>query len=263
MDAIFWFSGTGNSLYAAKRLAAGLGDPPLIKMTHFSQAVGGKDGKVGFVFPSYYGNLPRAVRAFVNELEILPDTYIFAVVTGGGAKTGSIREMRSVLMAKSLCLSYGKGLYMRGNYIVSYNPADPEMMGRTLDNADRRLQKFASDISAGTKSVTAFPITANNLYNNIEALDAAFMASDACTGCGLCERLCPVSNIQVNQGADQQGNGKPEWLHHCEHCMACISWCPAKAIDYGERTLSRRRYHNPRIKADELIGNSRANNTQT
>ena len=53
MDAIFWFSGTGNSLYAAKRLSAGLGDLPLIQMTHFSQVVGGKGGKVGFVFPSY------------------------------------------------------------------------------------------------------------------------------------------------------------------------------------------------------------------
>jgi len=49
MDAIFWFSGTGNSLYAAKRLSAGLGDLPLIQMTHFSQAVGGKAGKVASI----------------------------------------------------------------------------------------------------------------------------------------------------------------------------------------------------------------------
>jgi len=102
MDAIFWFSGTGNSLYAAKRLSAGLGDIPLIQMMRFTQTVGGKGGKVGFVFPSYYGNLPRAVRTFVKELEILPDTYIFAIVTGGGAKTGSIRELRNVLKEKSL-----------------------------------------------------------------------------------------------------------------------------------------------------------------
>ena len=253
MDAIFWFSGTGNSLYAAKRLSAGLGGIPLIRMARFSQAVGGKGGKVGFVFPSYYGNLPRAVRAFVKELEILPDTYIFAVVTGGGVKTGSIRELRSALKDKSQTLSYGQGLYMNGNYIANYNPADLEKMEKTLDKADKRLQKFASAISAGALSVIAFPITANNLYENIEALDAAFKVNASCTGCGLCERLCPVSNILVNKGADQQGKGEPEWLHHCEHCMACISWCPVKAIDYGDRTPSRRRYHNPRIKVEELI----------
>jgi len=253
MDTIFWFSGTGNSLYAAKKLSAGLGDLPIIQMTHFSQIVGGKGGKVGFVFPSYYGNLPRAVRAFVKKLEILPDTYIYAIVTGGGAKTGSIRELRGVLKEKSLVLSYGKGLYMKGNYIVNYNPADLDQMEKTLHKADKRLKKFASSISAGAMSVTAFPITANNLYENIEALDTAFKVNASCTGCGLCERLCPVSNIHINKGEDQQGQGEPEWLHNCEHCMACISWCPVKAIDYGDRTPSRRRYHNPRIKVEELI----------
>jgi formate hydrogenlyase subunit 6/NADH:ubiquinone oxidoreductase subunit I len=256
MDAIFWFSGTGNSLYAAKQLAAGLGNPPLMPMTtyHSAQAVGGQGSKVGFVFPSYFGNLPRAVRGFVKELEILPDTYIFAVVTGGGAKTGSLRELRHTLKDKSLDLCYGRGLYMKGNYVALYNPADPEKMAKTLEKADKRLLQFASDISAGVLSVKALPITANNLYQNIEALDAAFTVNtEHCTGCGLCERLCPVSNIRVSLSAAPREKGKPEWLHHCEHCMACISWCPARAIDYGERTRSRRRYHNPRIKAAELI----------
>ena len=142
---------------------------------------------------------------------------------------------------------------MKGNYIANYNPADLDQMDKTLDKADKRLEKFTSAISAGAMSVTAFPISADNLYKNIETLDEAFVVNNTCTGCGLCERLCPVSNIHVNKGADQEENGKPEWLHHCEHCMACISWCPANAIDYGDRTPSRRRYHNPRIKVEELI----------
>ena len=255
MDMIFWFSGTGNSLYAAKKLSAASGSPPLIRMgtADCKQPVGGNGSKVGFVFPSYYGNLPRAVRTFIKTLEILPDTYIFAVVTGGGIKTGSIRAMRSALKEKSLDLSYGRGLYMKGNYIVRYNPADPEKMEKTLDKADKRLQKFASDISAGVQSVKALPVTANNLYKNTESLDDAFTVNDACTGCGLCEKICPVSNIRLCTGQIGTDPEKPEWLRHCEHCMACISWCPVNAIDYGDRTQSRRRYKNPRITADELI----------
>jgi formate hydrogenlyase subunit 6/NADH:ubiquinone oxidoreductase subunit I len=252
MDVIFWFSGTGNSLYAAKQLASNLGNMSLIQMTKYSQPVGGEYCKVGFVFPSYYGNLPRAVRAFVKELEILPNTYIFAIVTGGGAKTGSVRELRSVLKEKSLHLSYGHGLYMKGNYVVKYDPADPEKMNKTLEKADKHLQKFASDISAEVLSVKAIPITSNNLYKNIEALDNAFIVNDACVGCGLCEKLCPVSNISLLEDSTRPGKRKPEWLHHCEHCMACISWCPAKSINYGDLTQSRRRYHNPRIKVEEL-----------
>jgi ferredoxin len=250
MNAVYWFSGTGNSLYAAKKLAAGLGNLPLIQMTQYSQAAGGKGSKLGFVFPSYYGNLPRAVRAFIQKLDILPETYIFAIVTGGGAMTGSLRELQSLLKGKSLVLSYGCGLYMKGNYIVKYNPADPQKMEKTLDKADKRLEQFASDISNKMLSLKSLPITANNLYKNIEDLDTAFTANDSCTGCGLCEKLCPVSNIRLGKKPESL---MPEWLHHCEHCMACISWCPVKAIDYGKRTQTRRRYHNPRIKAEELL----------
>jgi len=244
---IFWFSGTGNSLYAAKQLSAHLGNPALVQITNGipSEAVGGKGVKIGFVFPSYYGNLPRAVRAFIEKLEIKPDTYIFAVVTMGGLGQGAIAVLSSVLAEKGLRLNYGRGITMPANYVINYNPADSAKSEKKLEKTDERLTKIAADIAAETQLVKKLPIIARNLYKNIKALDVAFTANGNCTSCGLCERICPVQNIRLE-------NGKPEWLHHCEHCEACISWCPAKAIEYGDRTQSRRRYRNPRIRADEL-----------
>jgi len=50
-------------------------------------------------------------------------------------------------------------------------------------------------------------------------------------------------------------NGKPEWQRHCEHCVACISWCPEKAINYGNKTQDRRRYRNPLVTVEEFCGN--------
>ena len=67
-------------------------------------------------------------------------------------------------------LYQGHGSYMKGNYVAMYNPADPDKMQKTLENADKQPAKFVSDISAGMQSIKAFPITASNLYKNIESL---------------------------------------------------------------------------------------------
>ena len=247
-SCIFWFSGTGNSLYAAKVLTKTLIDIPLVQITEEEppEAVGGEGTIVGFVFPSYYLNLPRAVRAFVERLEIRQGTYIFTIVTMGAIGHGSISALKSALKAKGLKLNYGKGIKMPDNYILLYNPTDPNKCDDLLNKNDVMLKRFAEDIISRKHSVTKCPLVMNSMYKNIEKLDAKFSVKDSCSGCGVCERICPVKNIKIE-------NGKPVWLHRCEHCVACISWCPERAIEYGNKTDKRNRYCNPRISVNELV----------
>ena len=248
MSVIFWFSGTGNSLYTAKRLATDLGGISLYPMKSGvpQGVIGGAGEKVGFVFPSYFGNLPRFVRSFVEELAIDPASYIFAIVTMGGMGQGSIATLKSVLLKKSLRLDYGRTVRISGNYIVNYNPVDKNKVKTKLDRAAEAIQCFSSDITAGKKSVKGFRFTTNRLYKDIASLDMDFFTEDSCKSCGQCVNICPVGNIRIE-------NGRPVWLHKCEHCVACISWCPAEAIQYGSSTKARRRYQNPEIKVDELL----------
>jgi NAD-dependent dihydropyrimidine dehydrogenase PreA subunit len=46
-----------------------------------------------------------------------------------------------------------------------------------------------------------------------------------CTGCGLCETLCPTKAVAVRLG-------KAEIVHPaaCQFCEICESYCPAGAI---------------------------------
>ena len=245
---IYWFSGTGNSLYAAKQLAAGLGGASLYPITldDSSGAVGGPGDKVGFVFPSYYSNLPRIVRSFIEKIKIREGTYLFGLVTMGGLGLGSLSALESVLKQKNLRLDYGRGILMPANYIVMYNPADSTKVDGRLEKINGKIKHIASQINAGVKSVTKLPFTADNMYKNIEALDSQFYADDSCTGCAQCEQICPVGNITMD-------NKKPRWLHRCEHCVACISWCPVQAIQYGEKTKTKRRYRNPKITVNEML----------
>ena len=60
-------------------------------------------------------------------------------------------------------------------------------------------------------------------------------------------KVCPVENILLS-------DEKPSCLKHCQHCMACLQWCPQEAIQYKKMTLDKKRYHHPDIQALDIIG---------
>jgi len=47
--------------------------------------------------------------------------------------------------------------------------------------------------------------------------------------------------------------GKPQFQHQCEHCLACLHNCPARAIDWKDKTQGKARYRNANVSLDELI----------
>jgi ferredoxin/flavodoxin len=253
-NIIYWFSGTGNSLYAAKLLADYIGDTELVSIANSeppSAQLGGSGCKIGFVFPSYYGDLPRIVRSFAEKLNFLPGTDLFTVVTMGAFGEGSVKSMEELFAKKGFKLLYGIGLRMPANYILKYDPAllgakSEKRVQKHLRKVDKKINEIADDIIRGKCQVKTGSVTAQTLYTDIESLDSDFRVTDKCTGCGLCEKVCPVANIVLT-------GTTPIWQHHCEHCVACISWCPEAAIEYGSVTERRTRYHNPQVKISELV----------
>lgn len=79
------------------------------------------------------------------------------------------------------------------------------------------------------------------------ASDKNYRVMESCNSYSICEKICPVGNIEMN-------SGKPFWKNNCQQCMACIQYCPQEAIQYGDKTDNKKHYHNPYIRAVDLFG---------
>ena len=75
------------------------------------------------------------------------------------------------------------------------------------------------------------------MFNRYKRKTAPYRVDKAlCTGCGLCEKLCPAKAIELR-------GERPIWVKEdCCMCMACINRCPAVAIEYGEYSKGKYRY---------------------
>ncbi|MFA6226475.1 MAG: EFR1 family ferrodoxin [Methanoregula sp.] len=83
---IYYFTGTGNSLAAAKTICARLGDCELVSIPSLAGSptdiIPAAD-RVGIICPVYDLGLPSIVAEFAERLDLHSTGYCFAVLTMG------------------------------------------------------------------------------------------------------------------------------------------------------------------------------------
>ncbi len=67
------------------------------------------------------------------------------------------------------------------------------------------------------------------------------------------EKKSFLIGYQIYMQRERLTDGIPQWQHKCQHCLACINFCPENSIQFGEKTLKTGRYHHPEIKLKEII----------
>ncbi len=256
---IYYFTGTGNSLAAARKIAASLGETELIPIASLANTPGTiapAADRVGIVCPVYDCGVPVMVARFAERLDLSRVGYTFAIVTMGGLGVSALRQLDGILRERrSRGLDAAFAVTMPGNFPPLMRSVPAEKCGKTLGRADRRLGEIAEAIGSGRAVSPGFALL-SRLVNALSygslakgAHDAGerFSVSDACTGCGTCAKVCPAGNITL-------AGDRPVWSRKCELCCACLHFCPTEAIQlrvmFG--TEGRGRYRHPDLTVADM-----------
>lgn len=255
-SVVYYFSGTGNSLWIAKEIQKNIEDTKLIPITTIvdQEQIKIEDEYIGIVYPVYCNGLPEVVERFINKLDISKDSYVYAIASLGAKTSSSFTYIDKAIDGK---LSFAGHITMPDSYIRIFNSPKEEDIKNKLDNAIGLLSIYIKKIKGkkkedylkqGSLKRVGGKILRDLWKKNLYKADKSFEVLSTCTSCGICESICPVQNIELK-------DKKPIWLGHCQDCMACINACPVKAIQIGKKTIKKGRYLNPNIRIKDMIIN--------
>jgi len=253
---IFYYTGTGNSLWVARRLSSLPGNVNLVSISEWMKLKKPiETGTIGIVFPVHIWGVPSPVVKFVDELKGYSFSYIFAVAVDADQVANTLVQLKNIFKKNGMILSSGFEIKLPSNYIPWGDVEPREKQEQKFSAAEKKL----SDICRIVKNRESRPVEKGPLWQRViftmiykmssrrvPEMDRSFWVDEKCNHCGICARVCPAENIVM---VDE----KPVWNHHCEQCLACIHWCPQKSIQYGNKTQAYKRYHHPEIELKDML----------
>jgi len=251
MLRVHYFTGTGNSWWAAKRIA-GLADRDGMKIE--ISAVSGRksapvaspkrDDLVGFSYPTHGFCLPWRMLKFILAYP-RGRARTFLVNNRAGLKFGRIFTpgISGIAVLLPMLILRLKGYRLAGtlpldtpsNWVAVHPGLSPRAVDaiftRRKGEVDAMWRKLAEHkhsfplkfLLMIPVDILVSPISLAYIAFGRFLLTATYTTDAGCDGCGLCASQCPVGAIRMVQG-------KPRWTIRCESCMRCLNICPHRAV---------------------------------
>lgn len=249
---VFYFTGTGNSLYAAKELDSEIYSIPQVLN---QEKLSFEAEKIGIVCPVYGHEMPGMVKEFVKKA-VFRTPYFYVMLTYGANHGG----------AAELAARYIQSIGKEADYITTVEMVDNFLPGFDMDEqtamdkrVEEQLAKIKADVADGKREISKATLkdkATHKMYtdwvkNAPETIWADFVITEECIGCGICTRVCPAGCIYLeNQKAVHTGI-------NCQACFACVQACPKMAIQFGDIPMKepnpKARYRNGHVTLNELV----------
>ncbi len=250
---VLYFTGTGNSLYVAKKLDdVRLSIPQII---HEEKREYEAD-RIGIVCPIYGHEMPELVKQFIRQTTFHTD-YFYVVLTYGKLHGGAAELAGQYLSECGIEADYINTIMMVDNYLPVFD-MNEQLAIDPQKKVDEHIAAIKKDIDSQKRWKQKAALTdwvCHQMYlkmrseNPIDAKQGIFRVLDHCIGCGICMRVCPTGGIRVeNQHAQYKDTSR------CQMCLACVQHCPENAIrlTIPEKNPNAR-YHNGNIRLSEIV----------
>ena len=206
---IYFYTGTGNSLWTARKLADHLDQSELVPLKrNREESLPCDSERIGLVFPVHIWGLPPPVIDFVHRLKAGPGQYFFAVAVNAGQVAATLIQLEELLQTKGLHLSCGFSIDLPSNYIPWGGAISEEKQQEKFAppsknvNGLRRLSAIKEDLPPEKGPFwlnLIFSMIYRKTLPNVARMDKSFFADEKCTACGICAKLCPSRNIVMSR----------------------------------------------------------------
>jgi len=270
---LYYFSGTGNSLYIAKELQNLIPEVGLISITSLLNLdeIKTKEDKIGFIFPCHGLTIPIPVKKLLKKINVKDSKYFFAITTRGGTIFQGFSKINKYLKKQDKQLN--------ASFLLDMGMNDPKLKFFSVPTKDE-LNKIEINVQQKLKIIEKTIVNQETYYDDDNGAQFSkyfivnfimsrlipfmvhyiapkvkkyFYTDSKCTDCGICEKLCPSQRIIMK-------DNNPIWQStiECYYCYACLNFCPTKAVQIHSQfymksyTDTNGRYHHPNITYKDI-----------
>lgn len=223
---VFYFTGTGNSLYIAQQLEP---DPVSIPQVMARRELAFEAEAIGVVAPVYGHEVPPMVKEFLHKAAFRTG-YFYMVLTYGNRHGGAAELAAGLCRQCGIQPAYINVIQMVDNWLPAFDMEEQKQLDKQIDSQLAAIQR---DIRARRRWIA--PASAQDRAAHQEFLNRMsqlppdawqhlLRVTEDCVGCGICQQVCPSGSIRVENGRAVHTPGR------CQTCLACIHACPRRGI---------------------------------